>query len=75
MYSIRTSNKLKELETAVNDILKLTSAYGENKDWTNPFLSVWSVEGKIDDLLYEIKLEIENVWICTYTCILFVDCL
>ena len=57
----------------MNDILKLTSKYGENKDWTNPFLNVWSVEGRIDDLLYEIELEIENVCICTYTCILFVD--
>ena len=59
----------------MNDILKLTNEYGENKDWTNPFLSVWSEEGKIDDLLYEIELKIENVCICTYTCILFVDCL
>lgn len=52
---------LTEFEAAVNEFLASTSKYGPYSNWTNPYLSVWTAEGNIDDLLIDIELEKENV--------------
>ena len=49
----------------INDFLTLTSKYGIYKNWTNPYLSVWSLENDINELLISLEGEKENV---SFTC-------
>ena len=60
LYS-RSGKTLIELELSINEFIELTSKYGQYSAWTNPYLTVWSIENSIDELLIDIELEKENV--------------
>ena len=57
----RSGIALSELEAALDDFFTQVSQHGPNTAWTNPYLTVWSTEADINELLISLELEKENV--------------